>query len=88
MEKILIRFLDKNYYLTLESMSKFYVLGKNNNPSININILMEDMGLIFCVNKDDLLRVFNIWVDKESTQINNRIVELQEYYYSMGYKVD
>tara|TARA_R110000782_G_scaffold144871_3_gene237706 strand:- start:10895 stop:11251 length:357 start_codon:yes stop_codon:yes gene_type:complete len=78
MDKLIYKYFEKNYKLTLSTYSSFQLYDKVNEKSVTLKTILTLISQLFSVTLEEVSEVFNSWSDKESIIINNRIVELEE----------
>jgi len=75
MKELLFKHLDRNYYMTFSSFIHYKLCLKSNNDSVRLNVVLDELKIIFGLPHDEMLDIVLIWVEKESIIINNEIVE-------------
>jgi hypothetical protein len=75
MKELLLKHLDRNYYMTFSSYMNYKFILKANNDSVRLNVVVDELKIIFGLPHDELVDIVLIWVEKESIIINNEIVE-------------
>ena len=81
MDKLIYKYFDKNYRLTLSTYSSFKLYDKVNDVDIGLKQVLLSMEEMFSISQDNIHEVFERWSDNQAILINNRIVELQERLY-------
>lgn len=81
MDKLIYKYFDKNYRLTLSTYSSFKLYDRVNDADIGLKTVLLSMEEMFSVPQDKIHEVFERWSDNQAILINNRIVELQERLY-------
>ena len=86
MDKLIYKYFNKNYRMTLSTYSSYKLYDKVSESDISLKTVLISMTEIFSVSQEEIHKVFEKWSDKESVIINNRIVELQEQLYIISGK--
>jgi len=64
MKTIVIRYLDKNYYVPLSTVS-YTLIDRFNREPVGIKTLFASLQLIFNITEEDTLSIYNEWIDKQ-----------------------
>jgi hypothetical protein len=88
MEKIILKYLDKNYYLYFQSITKFKIYCRINNETSSINDIFEELTKFFLISNKQFIMVFDKWIDEKSIVANVQLLELQMFYSTLGYRID
>lgn len=75
MKELLFKHLERNYYLTFSSFINYKLCLKSNNDSVRLNVVVDELKIIFGLPHDELVEIVLVWVEEQSTLINNEIVE-------------
>lgn len=81
MDKLIYKYFDKNYRLTLSTYSSFKLYDRVNDTDIGLKTVLLSLEEMFSVPQDKIHEIFEKWSDNQAILINNRIVELQERLY-------
>jgi hypothetical protein len=61
--------------MTFSSFIQYKVCLKTNNDSVRLNVVFDELKIIFGLPHDEMLDIVLMWVEKESIILNNEIVE-------------
>lgn len=81
MEQIILKFLTRNYKITLSTYNSYMLYNKKAKSEDTLKSVMKLMVDIFCTNEEIIYNAFEKWCDNETISINNKIVEIQEKLY-------
>ena len=81
MDKLIYKYFEKNYRLTLSTYSSFKLYDRVNDTDIGLKTVLLSLEEMFSVPQDKIHEVFERWSDNQAILLNNRIVELQERLY-------
>jgi hypothetical protein len=81
MKKIIYKYLDKNYKMTLSTPSSFLLYNKKTKSDEGLHTAIQNMSKIFSAEEEDIYLAFEEWCDKETILINNKVVEYQNKIY-------
>jgi hypothetical protein len=76
MKEIIINYLNKNYKLTLSSYITFMLEERASGENVKVADILKTLKPIFDINDDELMQIFDSWVDLNETIFNNKLVEI------------
>ena len=77
MERLILKYLDKNFIFTLSTLTSYKVKCKSTNEAIPISFLHRELLDAFDITEEELLPILDKWNEKEFTRLNNIIVDSQ-----------
>lgn len=85
MDKLIYKYFNKNYRLTVSTYSSYKLYDKINDVDVGLKTVLLSMEKIFSLTQDKISEVFYKWSDEQSKLINNnRILELQGKLYGLN----
>ena len=77
MEEIIIKYLNKQYQLTLSTYVSYKVLDKLDNLEVSLKQVIHNVILIFNIDETEIVRIFDKWADNQVTLLNNKIADIR-----------
>ena len=77
MEEIIIKYLNKQYQLTLSTYVSYKVLDKVDNLEVSLKQVIHNVILIFNIDEAEIIRIFDKWADNQATLLNNKIADIR-----------
>lgn len=77
MEEIIIKFLNKQYQLTLSTYVSYKVLDKVDNVEVSSKQVIQNVILIFNIDETEIMNIFDKWADNQATLLNNKIADIR-----------
>ena len=77
MEEIIIKFLNKQYQLTLSTYVSYKVLDKVDNAEVSSKQVIQNVILIFNIDETEIMNIFDKWADNQATLLNNKIADIR-----------
>lgn len=77
MEEIIIKFLNKQYQLTLSTYVSYKVLDKVDNVEVSLKQVIQNVILIFNIDETEIMNIFDKWADNQATLLNNKIADIR-----------
>jgi len=88
MREIILKYLNKNYRLTFATFDNFLVKDRINGEDVKLSAVMQSLNVIFDIDENEMLHIFDDWCDYQNTLLNNRLVEIQEKLYAAGVTIE
>lgn len=82
MKKLIVKYLEKNYRLSLSSYVSYKVIDKQDNSSVGLKQLLKDLEAVFSVDSQTIYIAFEEWSKIEHIKINNQIEDIKYRFYA------
>lgn len=82
MKNIIFKYLDTNFKLTFSSAVSFKVLHRKTSEELYLRGFMDEIQTVFDLSDLDTRRIFDAWIDKETIELNNLMVQIKEDFYN------
>lgn len=83
MKKIVLKYLDETYAMTLSTYVSYKLKDKHKDEEVSLKEVFIQMETIFSIDADEQREIFNEWADKKSIELNNLVVSIQEKLYQL-----
>jgi hypothetical protein len=77
MNKIIIKYLNKQYKFTLSTYVSYKLYDKIDNIEVGLKDAIESIRIIFDIDEIELMKIFDKWADEQATIINNQISDIR-----------
>jgi hypothetical protein len=77
MNKIILKYLNKQYKFTLSTYVSYKLYDKIDNSEIGLKDVMASIRLIFDIDEDELMSIFDKWADEQAVILNNQIADIR-----------
>ena len=81
MEKIVLKYLNKNFTFTLSTLTSRYVKSRHTNEIIRMADLLKEIKQAFNIEEEEALSILDKWNEVEYVKINNALVDSQYLMY-------
>jgi hypothetical protein len=81
MEKIVLKYLNKNFTFTLSTLTSRYVKSRHTNEIIRMADLLKEIKQAFNIEEEEALSILDKWNEVEYVKINNALVDSQHLMY-------
>lgn len=81
MEELIIQYLDDNFRLSMGGLMSFTAFDKYNNAEVRGDDLTKHVQKAFTISDDDFRPIYSKWIDRETTTIQNKVVDYQTMIY-------
>lgn len=88
MKPIILKYLKKNYRFTYYTFSNYLLKDIVREEEVKLSDIINSLKTIFTISEEEIMVIFDEWVDSQSILLNNRLVEIQERLYKIGVTVD
>lgn len=84
MEKIIMKYLDKQYSFSLSTLSSYKLYDKINKSDVYLTSIWSDMETVFGLSKEDFEPIWDKWAEAKILELNNKITDIRYKLYELN----
>lgn len=83
MKEIVVKYLNKNYKLTLSTYVSYKLKEILTDNEISLKEVFNQLEIIFNLSANEQIEIFESWADVKAIEINNLVVDMQDRIYQL-----
>ena len=77
MREIILKYLNSQYRFTLSTYVSYELYDKIEHRSVRLAEGINSIKIIFGINEEELMKIFDEWADENGTKLQNQITDIR-----------